>query len=67
MRTFKEMNKEDGSKCLICGTQDTGEVVLIGLAGAKKDNIIEAKQAHLHCINLTYSPSRDLIYQVVLP
>jgi len=46
MKVFKEINK--GSKCLICNTNDDGEVVLIGVVGTEKNGNMEAKQVHLN-------------------
>ena len=63
MKVFKEINK--GSKCLICNTNDDGEVVLIGVVGTEKDGNMEAKQVHLKCLNLYYYPESNVIAQKI--
>ena len=61
MRIFKNINKT--GKCLICNTDDNGEVCLIGTAGTEDDNIMEAKQVHIKCLELYYYPNAKIIGQ----
>lgn len=66
MRTFaKMMNTSNNEVCPICKTQDKGKVVLIGIVGTQQDNIIEAQQFHLKCIELYYDKTHNIIYQVI--
>ncbi len=53
MRVFDHPNMTGGFTCPICGTGDDKPVVLIGISETKKGNIMEARQYHLDCIDLT--------------
>ena len=50
MRVFKP-NLSNGWNCPICNKNDEKEVVLLGIHGTENDNIIEAEQVHLSCLN----------------
>ena len=64
MRVFKNANWENDS-CMICGAKDEGEVVLVGIAGTESEGNIQARQAHLKCLNLLYDKQYGFIYQKV--
>lgn len=53
MRVFEHPNVTGGFACPICGTGENKPVVLIGTAGTKEGHIMEARQYHLDCIELT--------------
>lgn len=59
------MNRSTPAVCPICLTQKEGEVVLIGIVGTQEDNLIEAAQFHLECINLLYDKDHSLVYQIL--
>jgi hypothetical protein len=61
MRAFDKPNLEGGWKCPICGKSDETPVVLIGIAGTEDEDIMEAEQFHLDCINLRYYKDENLI------
>jgi len=66
MRTFEKFN-DSGSPCIICGTKKNTPPVLIPINGTEEDNISEAEQVHLDCINLRMVKESDkiVIYQIV--
>jgi hypothetical protein len=51
--------------CPICKTNKNGKAVLIGIDGTQKDNIEEAMQVHLDCINLRVKTEEGIIYQLI--
>jgi len=59
MRVFDTYNKTMGDVCPICGTNDEGKVVLVGIDGTQEGNNIEARQYHVSCISLTEMPYKD--------
>lgn len=65
MRIFENGNWSHGNVCPICKTNKSGKVILIGIQGTEEDNIMEAKQFHLDCINLLYYKNEEFhcIYQ----
>ena len=52
MRILEHPNM-DKFICPICGKSDDKSVVLVGINDMKHDNIIEFRQYHLDCIDLT--------------
>lgn len=68
MRIFDHPNLT-GFKCPICGTSADKPVVLIGIDGTQEDNLIEAIQVHLDCIELRIAdrPEEEgkIIYQII--
>lgn len=67
MRIFERFNQD--TKCMICGTNNEGKAVLIGMDGTQRDSIEQAQQVHLDCISLrmakpTDGSSERIIYQV---
>ena len=66
MRVFKEPNTRNDWKCPVCKTAEKKEVVLIGIVGSWKDNIMEAEQIHLDCIDLLYDKKLNIIFQKIL-
>ena len=63
MRTFKHRNTIGKDVCPICKTNEDKETVLIQIKGTEEDNICEAIQVHLECIELIYDKELNLIYQ----
>ena len=61
MRIFAKPNLMTGWKCPVCGTAEESEVVLIGIAGTQKDNLCEAEQFHLKCLDLWYYPEIRIV------
>lgn len=55
-RVFKHFN--ESGKCLICGTNEDRETVLVPIHGTQEDNLVKAEQAHLDCLlgGLVYFP-----------
>lgn len=53
MKVFKEFNQD--SICPICGTNKSGEAVLIPINGTEDGWNMEAMQVHLSCIDLAVS------------
>ena len=68
MRVFDHPNLE-GFRCPICGTGLDEPVVLVGIRGTERENICDARQYHLGCINLfEYSGSEQkMIAQAFRP
>jgi len=65
MRIFKEPNLHNDWKCPICNTNDKKEVVLIGIVGTEDENIIQAEQFHLECLDLFWYKEKETIYQFI--
>lgn len=61
MKIFKGMNTE--GKCLICQTNEDKPCILIGKHGTQEDNIMQAEQVHVDCIDLIYYPDINVIAQ----
>ena len=61
MKIFENFNQN--SNCPICKTNKEGKAVLIPIDGTNKDNISEAIQVHLDCIELRYALLLPGIYQ----
>ena len=61
MRTFKQIN--EAGKCLICGKNDEGEVVLVPIDGTAEGHNEQAEQVHLKCIDLRYNKEVNALYQ----
>lgn len=64
MRVCKNGNWKNDS-CIVCGTKDKGEVVLVGIAGTESEGNMQARQAHLKCVNLMFDKKWKFIYQKV--
>ena len=52
MRVFEKPNLTNNWKCPICKLSTKEPVVLVGIAGTEEDNIMQADQYHLECIDL---------------
>lgn len=65
MRIFQKPNKKNNWRCPICNTNKDGEVVLIEIEGTEKDNIVEAEQVHLKCLDLIWNKEKGIIYQII--
>jgi hypothetical protein len=63
MRVFKHPNLSSNWKCPICGLDTNKEVVLIKIRGTEKDNLIEAEQVHLDCLDLMLDKKLGIIFQ----
>lgn len=55
MRIFKHFNKSGKTVCPICKTSEDKEVALVAISGTTKDNICQAIQIHIDCLDLVYS------------
>lgn len=53
MRVFDHPNMTGGFICPICGKGTDAPVTLIGIRGTERDRIMEARQYHIDCIELT--------------
>ena len=64
MRVFDHPNMHS-FECPICHTGEDLPVVLIGIYGTQKEDIMEARQYHLNCIDLVAvdTPYKTLILQ----
>lgn len=64
MKTFKNGNWSNDSKCVLCNTSSKGEVTLIPKIGTQEGNIIEAVQVHTECLGnrLIYDENNGVIY-----
>ena len=70
MRVFDHPNMTGGFTCPICGTGEDKPVVLVGLAGTEEGDIMEARQYHLDCIELTEhegEAGRFIVYMMFDP
>jgi transcription initiation factor IIE alpha subunit len=47
----------------ICKTNKDGETVLIAIEGTEKNNIAQAIQVHLECLDLQWNKQYNIIYQ----
>ncbi|GHU83776.1 hypothetical protein FACS189468_9200 [Spirochaetia bacterium] len=56
MRIFEHPNIDKWDGCPICGKKDDKPVTLIGIAGTEHDHIMQAKQFHVDCLDLRYTP-----------
>jgi len=65
MRIFEKPNLDNDWKCPICKTNKEKKVVLIGINGTQKDNLIEAEQFHLQCLQPIYDKDLKMILQIV--
>lgn len=63
MKIFEHSNYSHGHKCIICNTTEDKPVVLVGIVGTQENNVIEAEQIHVDCIELLIDKSYNLIYQ----
>jgi len=68
MRTFKKFPKE--KKCIVCGTNEDKECVLIAKVGTgdnpnKEFQNYECEIVHLDCLDLWYDENNEIIYQRV--
>ena len=61
MKIFKHGNFTNGSTCFICGGTQDGPVTLIGVVGTQVGYNMEAKQAHVDCLELLYYPDMEVI------
>jgi len=68
MRSFTGFNQSGEDKCLICNTNEDCETVLIGVSGTENGGIMEAKQFHLKCIDLTFKKEggRQFLFQRIV-
>jgi len=68
MRVFEHPNMVN-FVCPICNTNDDKPIVLIAVDGTEDDGIVEAKQYHLDCIQLTEikmdTGNMNLLFQIV--
>jgi hypothetical protein len=56
----------DGTKpCPICGTKKAGPVILVIIEGTQEGYNAEAVQTHVDCLELTWDPKYNMIYQKV--
>jgi len=67
LKTFAHFPEHD--KCGICGTNNDGECILIGIDGTEYDGNMKAKPFHTGCLNFRLSnrktPDNELIiYQI---
>jgi len=66
MKIFNHFNSS-GTPCPICGTVEDSPPVLIPIHGTKDDNICEALQVHLKCIELSaYRDGSKIILAMVV-
>jgi hypothetical protein len=67
MRIFKHFNKTGNQVCPICKTNEDKEVVLVKIIGTEKDNICQAIQVHLDCLDLSYVNNNfgTAVYQIL--
>jgi len=66
--TFKEFPQD--STCVICGTNDNKECVLVKLDHTYKDGMCEAIPVHVDCIinlinNFLYNENNKILYTVI--
>lgn len=54
MRIFEKPNLSGRWKCPICNSSDEKPVFLAGKYGTQKDNLVEAEQIHVECLDLWY-------------
>lgn len=67
MKIFNQFNTT-GPACPICNTCNEGKAVLIPIDGTQEDNIAEALQVHLECLDLRLDKKDNtiVIYQFIL-
>lgn len=63
MRIFEKPNLSNNWKCPICEKSDEKSVVLIGIRGTEEENIMQAEQFHLDCLELRCDKKDNIIYQ----
>lgn len=61
MRVFDHPNLSNNWVCPICKINKDIPVILAGINGTQEDNIIEAEQFHLDCIELRYFKEQNII------
>lgn len=59
MVIFDNVNKE--GKCLICGRNDSGKVILVPVSGTSVGITQEAKYMHVKCVEMIYYPEAKVI------
>lgn len=62
MRIFEHPNFGPGVKCPICKTRDDRPVVLVPIHGTRDGSIMEARQYHVDCIELTEMEINGMTY-----
>ena len=63
MRTFDEF--PNNNVCVVCGTNENIQCVLIGIQGTQDEGIVEAIPVHVRCIDpemMIYNKDVGLIY-----
>lgn len=61
MRIFEKPNTSAGFKCPICGTGEIKPVTLVSIQGTEQDDIVQAEQVHVDCIELEYNKTYNVI------
>ena len=61
MRIFDHPNLKDGWKCPICQTDEDKPITLIGIRGTEQENLIEAEQFHVDCLEFTWFKENNII------
>ncbi len=59
MRVFDHPNMSNSWRCPICGTYSDSPVILAAIAGTEDENIVQAEQIHMDCIELTLFKKQD--------
>jgi len=62
-RTFKHF--PDTDKCIICGTNEDRECILIPIFGTEDGSLVQAVPVHTGCLALGYDKENKIIYQVL--
>jgi hypothetical protein len=67
MKVFSSFNDHGGTVCPICGKGTPEKTILLPIVGTEKDNIMEARQVHLDCLDLSCKIDNDvlMIFQFV--
>ncbi len=67
MKIFQHANLsgKDGDVCVICQKKDDKPVILIPIVGTEEDGLMQARQAHVDCIDLFYYPEDKIIAQKI--
>ena len=66
MRTFKEFPSEQ--KCILCGTTENKECVLIPIDNTDDGNVCEAKPIHVKCLisgQYQFDKEYKILYRII--